>query len=748
MATRIKDWIIPYTWGIGIEITNNHVINVLLRAMNNLIHYTGEDDPDYDWPKELYVDLQLDDGITPEDDFPVGVTTGKILQADWWQQSGLILNRKTTSGDYTRLITANDWNLYIDLGDWIWRLLWWSWGGGILDCNVKKFVLTGLDDSTTGQAVVDWYLQWNYPIIVYQNESYILENKPDDTQIRFWNMHTTKEHDMNSWLSVVKRYALSLSWIDDTFDEWQSDYIEVSPSVIGAGIDYSHAFMPTYDSDPVSKKYVDDGLVLKQDILIAGQHITITNNTISADINWVLVYKWNVSDVSDLANIQNPSVWDTYFVEGSDAMYSWDWTQWNQVGGTWIDLTDFFNKTTDDSDDITEWSNHLFVTPQEKSDWNAKQDPIQAWENITINNDWVTINSVPYTEWDWIDITNHVVSNTKPFEPNNEWSLGQFLKKSSEWYSRANIPWGQGDNYTAWDGISINLNNVISNTKPFEPINNWSVGQVLTRTSRWYYWQTPSGWGGWGWGWGVTSVNGQTWAVTVVEFEPNNSGNSWDVLVKTNNWYQWWKPANVRAWTIDSNDISQQTLLEVVAWVVQDWWNYCALLKDIRTDDTFIYNSYTTSWGLKFTFVGTKRYTRMVTWTAANHYGNYTKWWNNILEITATTSWDTVTYSAVVKETDDDDAKTNYISVIGSGYTTAFRPTDDFQPATKGYVDAVATWWWIPYTAWNGIDIDNNVISNIWVLSWDSGTVYTVKVSSSAPASWTPNTTITFKTAS
>jgi hypothetical protein len=27
--------------------------------MNNLIHYTGEDDPEYDGPKELYVDLQL-----------------------------------------------------------------------------------------------------------------------------------------------------------------------------------------------------------------------------------------------------------------------------------------------------------------------------------------------------------------------------------------------------------------------------------------------------------------------------------------------------------------------------------------------------------------------------------------------------------------------------------------------------------------------------------------------------------------
>jgi len=63
MATRIKDGIIPYTWWIGIEITDNHVINVLLRELNNLIHVNGD--------RELYVDLQLDDWIAPDDEFPV-----------------------------------------------------------------------------------------------------------------------------------------------------------------------------------------------------------------------------------------------------------------------------------------------------------------------------------------------------------------------------------------------------------------------------------------------------------------------------------------------------------------------------------------------------------------------------------------------------------------------------------------------------------------------------------------------------
>jgi hypothetical protein len=36
---------------------------------------------------ELYVDLQLADNILPNDTFPVGVTTGRILQENGWQQS-------------------------------------------------------------------------------------------------------------------------------------------------------------------------------------------------------------------------------------------------------------------------------------------------------------------------------------------------------------------------------------------------------------------------------------------------------------------------------------------------------------------------------------------------------------------------------------------------------------------------------------------------------------------------------------
>lgn len=118
MPARIVEWQLPYTWGTGIDIDTNKVISLLLREENNLI-MVNEDN-------EVYTDLQLQSGLTPNSDFPVWVTVWKILQADWWTKSGLLLNWKTTSGDYARWIYANDWNIYFDWGTGTWKQVYYS----------------------------------------------------------------------------------------------------------------------------------------------------------------------------------------------------------------------------------------------------------------------------------------------------------------------------------------------------------------------------------------------------------------------------------------------------------------------------------------------------------------------------------------------------------------------------------------------------------------------------------------------
>lgn len=118
MPTRIVEWKLPYTWGTGIGIDTNKVISLLLREENNLIHVNDDN--------EVYTDLQLVANITPSSDFPVWVTVGKVLQTDWWTQNGLILNRKTTSGDYARWLYWADGELYFDWGQGTWKQVYYS----------------------------------------------------------------------------------------------------------------------------------------------------------------------------------------------------------------------------------------------------------------------------------------------------------------------------------------------------------------------------------------------------------------------------------------------------------------------------------------------------------------------------------------------------------------------------------------------------------------------------------------------
>ena len=54
--------------------TDNKVINLILRSLNNLIKINSNN--------EVYTDLQLDDNLLSIATLPVGVTTGRVLQAN------------------------------------------------------------------------------------------------------------------------------------------------------------------------------------------------------------------------------------------------------------------------------------------------------------------------------------------------------------------------------------------------------------------------------------------------------------------------------------------------------------------------------------------------------------------------------------------------------------------------------------------------------------------------------------------
>ena len=115
MAVKITEWERTVSWGTAIEVTANKVINLLLRSEDNLIKLDEN---------EIYVDLQLESWIQPSDTFPVWVTTGRVIQNDWWIATWTLLVFKTTSWDYVTWIYGDDGKLYIDNGTWTFKQIY------------------------------------------------------------------------------------------------------------------------------------------------------------------------------------------------------------------------------------------------------------------------------------------------------------------------------------------------------------------------------------------------------------------------------------------------------------------------------------------------------------------------------------------------------------------------------------------------------------------------------------------------
>ena len=684
MATRIKDWMIPYTGGIGIEITNNHVINVLLREMNNLIHYTGEDDPEYDGPKELYVDLQLPAWITPEDDLPVWVTVWEILEEDWWQQSGTMLNWKTTSWDWVRIIYANDDTLYYDP----WTGVWIPF-------------LTGdkLDVATASKL---WVIKlWSD---TKQTEP---AQNPTSAEGRTYPVQ----------LNANNQAMVNVPWEDTTYESLPEENWWTDLSLVTTG-----------------EKYIWNR---KQDKLTAWDNITIdANNRISANIT-AMTFKGSVPDYSSLPTTWN-NVWDVWVIEDRGIAYCWDGTDWVSLG-SFIDLSNYFNKTIDDSDNIIQWSLNLFVTPAEKIAWNNKQDKIIAGRNISIGSDGRTINNTcpDLLEWNWIELNTVTdwleIENSKPFDPENEWVLSQVLKRTSTWYRWADeVDWFDPENEWArgmvlkktstwykWETetvTSVNWQTWDVLVTEFDPQNAGTTWQVLKKTATWYKWQNESWWWGWGWGgqyygWEYISVDSNNYINNDAPFIPATWWQPWQVLGRTENWYDWLNISSgecVKFWNVDTDNLSQALMKEITDWIAASANNW-AILYDSNKQDVFIY-SYTNDHVTEptqtvYAFLWVKR----SSYVYNSQHGDYTTARQWKLQINYV-PWED-RYYKFLYENYDDSTITNYLSVMGSWYVTPFMPTEQYQPATKQYVDAtvIGGWLWVLWitqnTTWTNIAI-------------------------------------------
>lgn len=150
MAVRVVEWKKPYTWWKAITVDENKVISLNLRDENNLIIYDQGDD-------EIYVDLQLPDGIRPNYAFPVWITTGRVLVADDWDVTWTIIVAKTTSWDVIKLLYGDNWTLWMDNGTGLFKQIYFKADVDLIITNLTTYINTQLalkqDKLTAGTGI-------------------------------------------------------------------------------------------------------------------------------------------------------------------------------------------------------------------------------------------------------------------------------------------------------------------------------------------------------------------------------------------------------------------------------------------------------------------------------------------------------------------------------------------------------------------------------------------------------------------
>lgn len=218
--------------------------------------------------------------------------------------------------------------------------------------------------------------------------------------------------------------------------------------------------------------YTKNKLYTKQQIdemfgNLSGLRIEIVENLPNPGEFWVIY----------LVETETPGTYIQYILTEAPNTYA-------EIGSTAVDLSQYFNKVTDTSDDIIQWDTNLFMTEAEKinlshQSWYNTGDEtkltIQAkmWPASATNDwylkkeDWTTFNNkVDYADFVWVDASSGTID------------INDFSTQIETWNDVTINVWPrvrEGLVYllkvSATDDIEINLWNWVTNT-------NWTLLEV------------------------------------------------------------------------------------------------------------------------------------------------------------------------------------------------------------------------------------------------------------------------------
>ena len=178
-----------------------------------------------------------------------------------------------------------------------------------------------------------------------------------------------------------------------------------------------------------------------------------------------------------------------------------------------------------------------------------------SWNVPILDKNWkLNKNTLP-----WLALTDTFTVSTSSdltwLSSAEQWDLA-IATSENKTYVLATEPYSTASNWkeilspTGWV-TSVNWQTWAVTVTEFTPWGTATTWYVVKKTADWYEWAAES--------WAVTSVNGNTWAVTVSEFTPSWTATTGYVVTKTANGYEWAAPAG---WV----DISSQANNILTSW--------------------------------------------------------------------------------------------------------------------------------------------------------------------------------------
>lgn len=429
MTVRAVEWKKPYTWGTAIEITEDKVINLLLREANNLLQVNGDN--------ELYCDLQLNDELRPTDDFPVGVTTGRIVEDNGWDRTGTILCAKTTSWDNVKLVYTDEGEIWIDNWTGTFKKLYLASEVDDLLSELESELKDYVDNKSTFKP---------YPAEFVTNlttAQFLTSIENQDLPVGNVYLWQVSLSDMPVWVNVQAEVEVYIYPQNIVYCIMRS--AEVVPYVWQVN-SYSNRWW-----EPIANQYTGSSAPLNPTEWMIWYDTTNDVLKTYDGTQWNEVW-WNqwvawwsiTGTLSDQIDLQNALDWK------QDVLQAWNWItisstsqqRWRRSASTLSISIDTDVVATQweivwKEDTLTAWANvDIYEAPvYEIITVNDMMGPCQPWFHVPTYNEWDNIDTAWYNLWAWVSSSNSFIS--------------KYLKLPLAWY-RANDTWTVWNVETRW----------------------------------------------------------------------------------------------------------------------------------------------------------------------------------------------------------------------------------------------------------------------------------------------------------